>query len=106
MNKKLDEFKKNIKGKKIAILGMGISNIPATNYLISLGADVTAFDKKGNENLDKLNIKKVIGENYLDNLNDFDYILRSPGINPKYIKTNNNNCVITSEIELLITILN
>ena len=39
-NLKLEEFKKNIKGKKVSVIGMGISNIPAIKYLIKLGAYV------------------------------------------------------------------
>ena len=36
-NKKLNRFKNEIKEKKVAVLGIGISNIPAIKYLVSLG---------------------------------------------------------------------
>ena len=39
-NKRLEEFKKNIKGKKVSVIGMGVSNIPAIKYLNKLGAYV------------------------------------------------------------------
>ena len=46
LNQKLEDFKKNIKGKKIAVLGLGRSNIPAIKYLYSLGANISARDLK------------------------------------------------------------
>ena len=33
MNKKLEEFKNNIKNKKVAVIGMGVSNIPLVEYI-------------------------------------------------------------------------
>lgn len=109
-NIKLNNFKEEIKNKKVAVIGIGISNIPAIEYLVSLGANVTAHDKK--EVLDKecdvlknLNIKFVLGEHYLDNLTEYDYILRSPGIKPflpEIEAAKNSGVIITSEIELLV----
>ena len=46
MNTKLEEFKSNINGKKVAVLGLGISNIPAIEYLHRLGAIIYAHDIK------------------------------------------------------------
>jgi UDP-N-acetylmuramoylalanine--D-glutamate ligase len=104
---KLEEFKKEIKGKKIAALGIGRSNIPAIKYLKSLGALVTGFDK--NESIvkecDELGIKYFLGEKMQGNLKGFDYIFRSPGIKPsnEYIqKEVLNGAILTSEIELLV----
>ena len=39
---KLDEFKYNVAGKNITVIGIGISNLPLIKYLVSLGANVTA----------------------------------------------------------------
>ncbi|MEG1705415.1 MAG: UDP-N-acetylmuramoyl-L-alanine--D-glutamate ligase [Clostridia bacterium] len=110
MNYNLNEFKEKIKGKKVAVLGIGISNIPAIEYLSSLGAVITACDKKEKlgsecESLNKLNISFNLGETYLENLTSFDYILRSPGIKPftkELEEAQKFGAVITSEIELLI----
>ena len=44
MNKKLEEFKKFIKNKRIVVLGLGINNTPLIKYLLGLNADITAFD--------------------------------------------------------------
>lgn len=106
MNTKLEEFKSNINGKKVAVLGLGISNIPAIEYLHRLGAIIYAHDIKTqiDERLKKLNnITFMLGEDNLKNLNDMDYILRSPGIQP-FIKeiedAQKSGVVLTSEIEL------
>lgn len=82
-NRKLEEFKKNIKGKRVGIIGVGISNIPAMKYLLDLGAIVTAMDNRVNlldeySELDNLDVKYILGDNHKDNLLDFDIVLRSP----------------------------
>ena len=51
MKKDFKEFKKFIKGKKVGVVGIGVSNIPLINFLLDLGAKVTAFDKKTEEEL-------------------------------------------------------
>ena len=51
MKKDFSEFKKFVNGRKIAVVGIGISNIPLIKFLVELGAHVTAFDKKDREKL-------------------------------------------------------
>lgn len=108
MNSKLEEFKSSINGKKVAVLGLGISNIPAIKFLHKLGAIIYAHDMKTkvNEELDKLdNINFMLGENNLKNLKDMDYILRSPGVKPfidEIEQAQKNGVILTSEIELFV----
>lgn len=112
MNLKLEKFKNEILNKNVAVIGVGVSNIPAIEYLSSLGAKITACDKKeilGEEckKLKDLNISFNLGEKYLDNLSSFDYILRSPGIKPfteQLEEAKKNGAYVTSEIELLINL--
>ena len=110
VNEKLELFKLGIKGKKIAVLGIGRSNIPAIKYLNKLGAKISVRDKN-KDSLDKIKelqkgeVEIIVGENYLSNLDKFDYILRTPGIKPflKEIEQATKNGVkLTSEIELLL----
>lgn len=74
----------NYSNKKIAILGFGVEGKDAASFLLSKGSLVTVLDK--NEDLDKgdfesLGIRFILGEGYLERgLNEFDYIVRSPGI--------------------------
>lgn len=108
MNKKVEEFKKEIKGKKVSVIGVGVSNIPAIIYLNKLGAKIVARDKNEEipEKLKKLdNIEFVLGENYLSNLKDSDYIFRSPGVKPstpEIVEAQKNGVVLTSEMETFI----
>ena len=48
---KVAKFKEYIKGKKVSVIGIGISNRPLIKYLVSLGAEVCAYDKKTEEQL-------------------------------------------------------
>ncbi|MHC6181409.1 UDP-N-acetylmuramoyl-L-alanine--D-glutamate ligase [Clostridium sp. JNZ X4-2] len=109
MKKDFEEFKRFIKGKKTAVVGIGISNRPLINFLLSLGAEVTAFDKKSESQLGKIakefrekNIELVLGEDYLHDLNDFQVIFKTPSMridNPYLMKAKQNGAYITSEME-------
>lgn len=112
-NQKLKEFKEKIKNKKVAIIGIGTSNIPAIQYLNQLGANISARDKncdlfeKHKELGEFSNIEFVLGEHYLDGLEEFDYIIRSPGVQPflkEIEKAVEKGVILTSEIELLINL--
>lgn len=111
-NLKLEKFKQEIYGKKVAVIGIGVSNIPAIEYLNSLGAVITACDKKtelGNEcaKLYDLNISFNLGDNYLSGLTSYDYILRSPGVKPftkELEEAQDKGVQIISEIELLVSL--
>ena len=113
MNKKLNEFEKNIKNKKIAIIGLGVSNIPLIKYFHNLDCNITLFDKNNLDNLskdakdaiDKYKPNLSLGDNYLDNLSGFDYIFRSPSFlptNPYLVKEEKRGAIITTEIEQVI----
>ena len=112
-NKKLEEFKEYIKGKYVAIMGMGVSNTPLIKYLMDLDANITVFDKKTEDELGKSLMEEYVlqgvqfslGENYLDNLHGYDVIFRSPGIRPDIPpiqKEVERGAILTSEIEKLI----
>ena len=84
MKKPFEEFKEFIKNKNVAVVGIGVSNIPLIKFLVKLGANVTAFDKKtkdelGNiaEDFEKISVKLELGENYLDNLTGFDVVFKT-----------------------------
>ena len=110
MNIKLDEFKENIKGKRVAVLGIGISHTPLIKYLSGLGVDITAFDKSDEIKLKDvfsefkgLDIKYSLGENYLENLKGFDLVFKTPGMRfdlPEIEEARNSGAQITSEMEV------
>ncbi|MDD3223305.1 MAG: UDP-N-acetylmuramoyl-L-alanine--D-glutamate ligase [Clostridium sp.] len=109
MKNNFDEFKNFIENKKTAVVGIGISNRPLIKYLLKLGANISAFDKKerseigstGDE-LEKLGVKLIVGENYLDKLNGFDVIFKTPSMridSPAFVKAREEGTYITSEME-------
>lgn len=113
VNEKLQEFERYIYNKKVAVIGLGISNIPLLDYLRDKGADVTVFDRRNiddidNEILNKITdrcIKFSFGEHYLINLVGFDVIFRSPTCRPDIPELQAESyrgAVVTSEIEMCI----
>lgn len=106
----LTEYNNKLKSSKIAILGLGVSNIPLLEYLHNLGCDVVVFNTKPlDKNLiDKLNtykIKYYNKENAFDYLHGFDIIFRSPSILPtrkELVIAKEEGSVITSEIRELL----
>ncbi|PJI08804.1 MULTISPECIES: UDP-N-acetylmuramoyl-L-alanine--D-glutamate ligase [Clostridium] len=110
MKRNFDEFKNFIKNKKTAVVGMGISNRPLIHFLIKLGANVTAFDKKtekelGNEVIDEFageGVNFKLGENYLSFLKGFDVIFKTPSMridSEALVNAKAEGAYITSEME-------
>ena len=106
---KLDEFKYNVAGKNITVIGIGISNLPLIKYLVSLGANVTACDRRSAEDLgenytelETLGVKFNLGDGYLNNLSG-DMIFKTPGMRydvPELLKAKENGSIVTSEMEV------
>ncbi|QGU96550.1 UDP-N-acetylmuramoyl-L-alanine--D-glutamate ligase [Clostridium bovifaecis] len=109
MKREFKEFKEFIINKKVAVVGIGVSNIPLIRFLVDLGAQVTAFDKKSEEGLGDIGaefkekgIKLELGEKYLDNLVGFDVVFKTPSMridNPALVKAKESGAYITSEME-------
>lgn len=109
MNNKLENFKKDIKGKRIDVIGIGISNVPLIKYLSKNGAKVKACDRRTKEELGEiygelnlLGVSFSLGEEYLENL-DGEIIFKTPGMrfdNPKLLEAKEKGAKITSEMEL------
>ena len=102
-------FKKFINKKKVAVVGIGVSNIPLINFLVKLGANVTAFDMKSEEALGSIaiefkekGVKLELGENYLDSLTGFEVVFKTPSmrIDCEALKrAKDEGAYITSEME-------
>lgn len=103
------EFKKFINKKNVAVVGIGVSNIPLINFLVKLGANVTAFDMKSEEALGSIaiefkekGVKLELGENYLDSLTGFEVVFKTPSmrIDCEALKrAKDEGAYITSEME-------
>ncbi len=113
VNDKLEEFNNYIKNKRVAIIGLGVSNIPLIDYLYNLGANIVLFNNKPIDKLDSSILDKIyeykieysFGENYLSKLSGFDVIFRSPSCRPdlpEIEKEVERGAILTSEIELVL----
>ncbi len=113
VNEKLVEFNNYIRNKKVAIIGLGVSNLPLIDYLYKLGSEITLFNNKPIEQLDKNILDKIyeyklkfsFGENYLNKLVGFDVIFRSPSCRPDTPQIEEEvkrGALLTSEIELVL----
>ncbi len=113
MKETYEDFKEKLKKQKIAIIGAGVSNIPLLKMLAHEQANITLFDQKElnalNPDIQKLIdegcLKCSLGENYLDSLNHFDIIFRSPSFLPNnpYLKEEaKRGSYITTEVEEVI----
>ena len=114
-NLKLKAFENNIKGKRVAVIGLGVSNIPLIDYLYNLGANVTVFDERDIEKLETDIVKKIenygfeliTGKNSLHFLRGFKIIFRSPSCLPNTLQLASEakrGAIITSEIEMLMNV--
>ncbi len=111
-NQKLIEFNNYLEGRKVAIIGLGVSNLPLLKYMYEKDAKVTVFDEKEKEEiprkllerLDKYDANAFFGKNCFENLKGFDIIFRSPSCLPtrkELVEEKNRGAIITSEIEML-----
>ena len=111
-NLKLDAFERNVKGKRVAIIGLGVSNIPLIDYLYNLQAKVTVFDQRDKEKLEEDIVRKienygfelVTGKNALHFLRGYNIIFRSPSCLPttlQLVSEQKRGAIVTSEIEML-----
>lgn len=79
----------DFKNKKIAVIGQGIEGKSSAQYLESKGADVTVLDKSQ-------------GEKYLEGLNSYDLIVRSPGVKVSDLEKYVSRDKITSQTKLFL----
>ena len=95
-------------GKRIGVIGFGVSNQPLVRVLLRSGCDVTVCDRRERAQLSTAGdeaaaqgAKFALGADYLEHL-DFDVIFRTPGvlpIVPQLRKAAQNGAILTSEME-------
>ncbi len=115
INPNVEAFKRTMTGKKVSVLGLGVSNIPALGFLSECGAIITGCDKRSEDVMEPSVMAEIrkhcdfyhLGEDYLDHLEGQDIVLRSPGINPsleQLAKAREAGTVITSEMEIFMSL--
>ena len=110
---KLKEYLDSLRGKTVAVIGIGVSNQPLIDVLLSHGIEVTACDRKSREELGVLGdtltskgAKLRLGADYLQNLRE-DIIFRTPGMRPDLPELQAaiaNGSRLTSEMEIFFEI--
>ena len=88
MQSAFETYFSSIKDKKIAVLGLGVSNRPLVRLLLEFGCQVTGCDRTSRENLDAevleleaMGCQLRVGEGYLDGV-QADIVFRTPGMHP------------------------
>ena len=108
MQMTLKEYLAGLKGKTVAVIGIGVSNTPLIKMLLRTGIRVTACDKNRREDfgglaeeLESLGAELRLGPDYLRGL-DQDVIFRTPGLRPdvpELLSAQAKGSMITSEME-------
>ena len=101
----------NLKNRRCAVVGLGISNLPLIDFLLDRGATVTARDRKTEDALGEIatalrqkGVRLIAGEDYLAEL-DEEIIFRSPGLRPDLPALRGaveRGAILTSEMELFL----
>ncbi len=89
MNSALMEYFNSLKGKRVAVIGLGVSNRPLVEGLLGAGVPVTVCDRRRREEfnglietLERRGMTAALGPDYLEHLNGADIIFRTPGLRP------------------------
>ena len=115
INPQLEFYKSFVLGKRIAVVGLGVSNLGLIKMLNGFGAIVVGCDRRSEDDFDaktlkmlKSNTKQLfLGEGYLSHLKNQDIVFRTPGMHPntpELVEAANNGTVITSEMETFFSI--
>ncbi len=82
-------MKNDFNGQKIAVIGAGVEGLSSEKWLVARGAEVIVLDKND-------------GEDYLKGLDQYDLIVRSPGVKLSVIQEalGDKKVEITSQIKL------
>ncbi len=105
----LHEYVESLKNKRVAVIGLGVSNTPLIELLLRGGCHVTACDRRTAEQMEgeaerlaALGAELKLGEDYLEGL-DHDVIFRTPGLmpfDPHLQRAAERGSVVTSEMEV------
>lgn len=108
MSSTIKEYLAALKGKRVAVIGIGVSNTPLIKMLLRAGVEVTACDRRQRDDfggqaeaLESLGAELRLGSEYLDGL-DHDVIFRTPGLRPdvpQLLAAKERGSIITSEME-------
>ena len=106
---RFEEYLSSLQSKTVAVTGIGVSNRPLIELLLSRGVTVTARDKKNRaalgalaDELEEKGCRLRLGPDYLRDLTE-DVIFRTPGMRPDLPELTaaiERGSVLTSEMEV------
>lgn len=111
-----EEYLHALRGRKVAVLGIGVSNTPLLRLLAQAGACVTACDKKSESELGEraaelraLGVQLYTGPDYLDGVeaSGAELIFRTPGMRPDLpalARARARGAEVTSEMEVFFAV--
>lgn len=101
----INQILDKIRNKNIAILGFGREGKSTYKFIKEYlpEQEITIIDQKDFE-IDDSKVTKVVGDGYLDNLDQYDLIIKTPGISLKDIDISSFKDRITSQLELLLEV--
>ncbi len=108
-----DRYFASLQGKRIIVLGLGVSNRPLVRLLLSYGCTVIGCDRTPYEKLDAevLELEQQgcslqVGDTYLDGLRG-DIVFRTPGMHPNIPalrQLRETGATVTSEMEVFFSL--
>lgn len=109
MNTKVTEFFNYIKNKRIALCGIGGTNLPLVDLFLKHGVEVIACDSRTKSTIGEVaavledkGVQLKLGKDYLEELNA-DIVFRTPGMKyymPELKSLKSKGAIITSEMEV------
>lgn len=110
MKTTVESYLTDLRGKRVAVIGIGVSNTPLVRMLLRADALVTACDKNPREDfgpladeLESLGATLRLGPDYLKDLGRQDMVFRTPGMHPEtpqLVEAASRGAEITSEMEV------
>ncbi|MBQ2840061.1 MAG: UDP-N-acetylmuramoyl-L-alanine--D-glutamate ligase [Oscillospiraceae bacterium] len=108
MNAQFSAFLDSVRGRRCAVIGMGVSNTPLIRLLLDAGASVLICDKKEDQDEALLSefrgrgAEFCLGEKYLTQLSGIEIIFKTPGMRydvPELIEAEKEGSIVTTEME-------
>lgn len=110
INEKAEAFFAGVRGRTVAVCGIGHNNTPVVHQFLNAGARVWACDRRTREQLgdtaaelERAGAELHMGDGYLQGLEQADWILRTPGMKPylpEFEAARAAGVPVTSEMEL------
>ncbi len=109
----VNDYFEELRGKRIVVVGLGISNRPLVRMLLDRGLPVECRDRTPREKLlpevlelERLGARLVLGEDYLEGI-QADVVFRTPGLNafcPQLMELRQKGTIVTSEMEAFFSV--